>query len=40
MPRVRGEVPHRFFCCLLSFSILIRMRKATMNPTMGMSMKT
>ena len=41
LPRVRAQVPHRFFfCCLLSLSILIMMRNATMNPTMGMIMKT
>ena len=42
LPRMRTKVPHRFFfCCfLLSLSILIMMRVATMKPTMGMSMKT
>jgi len=42
MPRVRDPVPHRFFFCwrLLSWSILIMMRDATMNPAMGMIMRT
>ena len=41
LPRVRGEVPYRFFCWrLLSWSILIMMRDATMNPAMGMIMRT
>jgi len=41
MPRMRDPVPHRFFCWrLLSLSILIMMRDATMNPAMGMIMRT
>ena len=39
LPRVREEVPHRFFC-LLSWSILIMMRTATRAPMMGMAMRT
>jgi len=42
LPRMRTKVPHRFFfCCfLLSWSILIMMRDATMNPAMGTIIRT